>query len=86
MKTIDPLTFESIDHEVRLLYSYIMTSNAEGKKENSSTLQLLTEIEKEIDTFLFEFNVADRIDSNFVARESKTIQSEVRKLNREERK
>lgn len=40
---------------------------------NSSTLQLLNEIEKEIESYLFEFNVADTIDSVLVVKESKVI-------------
>lgn len=52
---------------------------------NSSTLQLLNEIEKEIDTYLFEFEVADSIDPLTVQKESKAIQLDVRKKNREEK-
>ena len=54
-KVIDANTFSNIDLQVRELYSTVLGSKAEGKMNNSSTLQLLNEVEKEIDNFLFEF-------------------------------
>jgi hypothetical protein len=44
---------------VRELYTIVLSSKAEGKMGNSSTLQLLNELEKEIEGFLFEFYIAD---------------------------
>ena len=52
---------------------------------NSNTLQLLNEVEKEIETYLFEFQIADSIDPLTVLKDSKTIQIDVRKKNREEK-
>jgi len=33
----------------------VLSGKAEGKMGNSNTLQLLNEVEKEIETYLFEF-------------------------------
>jgi hypothetical protein len=58
---------------VRELYTTVLSSKAEGKMGNSSTLQLLNELEKEIEGFLFEFYIADTIDQDLVGKQSKAI-------------
>ena len=52
---------------------------------NASTLQLLTELEKEIDMHMQDLDCYDSIETNVVINESKPILAEVRKRNREEK-
>lgn len=72
-----------MDSLVRELYSIAMNTKAEGKMGNASTLQLLTELEKEIDMHLQDLDCYDSIETNVVYNESKPILTEVKKRNRE---
>lgn len=74
-----------MDSITRELYSIAMNQKAEGKMGNASTLQLLTELEKEIDMHMQDLDCYDSIETNVVINESKPILAEVRKRNREEK-
>ena len=75
-----------VDIEVRDIYKIAFGNKNEGKMGNASTLTLLTELEQNIDSFLLDFNIAERISKDTVMGESLRIKKEQRFKNREETK
>ena len=78
-KNIDMITIQQIDNLVKEIYQIALAERAEQSKSiNGSTLQLLTEVEKSLDTLLLDFFVDEQIDGKVFNEEYKTIHREQR--------
>ena len=85
MQNIDQATYSQVDTVVKEIYQIALADKAEQSKSiNGTTLQLLTEVEKQLDQLLLDFHVDESIDTKLFNEEYKQIHKEQRQKNREE--
>lgn len=82
-KVLDPLTYKNIEKNVKELYGIAFAEKAESKMNNSSVLPLLNELEKVIDTYLFDFKEAESATKDIVQNEATIIKKTLRAENRD---
>lgn len=82
-KVLDPLTYKNIEKNVKELYGIAFAEKAESKMGNSSVLPLLNELEKVIDTYLFDFREAESTTKDIVQNEATIIKKTLRAENRD---
>ena len=81
-KTMDLQTQAKVEKLVREIYSLCKVEGADAKMGNASTLQLLNEIEKKVDSFEQGFKLYETVDLEVMERQQKEIKMERRQAKR----